>query len=102
MGYTLEAIRQALSAAGVSVSRSTVHREVSRRAAPASLPVATKPAEAAGAEIPALLPSEPTHAAKARNPPGSTGTDNALGRKGAEAFFNSHENNPLFPTKESS
>jgi len=29
-GYTLEAIRQALSAAGVTVSRSTVHREVSR------------------------------------------------------------------------
>ncbi len=29
-GYTLEAIRQALSAAGVSVSRSTVHREVTR------------------------------------------------------------------------
>jgi hypothetical protein len=29
-GYTLEAIRQALSAAGVTVSRSTVHREVAR------------------------------------------------------------------------
>lgn len=29
-GYTLEAIRRALSAAGVMVSRSTVHREVSR------------------------------------------------------------------------
>jgi hypothetical protein len=29
-GYTLEAIRRALAAAGVSVSRSTVHREVNR------------------------------------------------------------------------
>lgn len=33
MGYTLEAIRQALSEVGVSVSRSTVHREANRRAA---------------------------------------------------------------------
>lgn len=31
-GYTLEAIRRALAAAGVSVSRSTVHREVTRTA----------------------------------------------------------------------
>lgn len=38
-GYTLEAIRQALSAAGVAVSRSTVHREVARaRRQPSATP----------------------------------------------------------------
>jgi len=30
VGYTLDAIREALAAAGVSVSRSTVHREAMR------------------------------------------------------------------------
>lgn len=102
MGYTLEAIRQALAAAGVSVSRSTVHREVRRRAAPTSLPFAIKHAEAASADTPALLQSNPTHATRARDPPRSTNTDNRIGKKGAEAFFTSHESNPLFPTKETS
>lgn len=102
MGYTLEAIRLALSAAGVSVSRSTVHREVRRRAAPASLPFAIKHAEVASADTPALLQSEPTRATRARDPPRSTNTDKQIGKEGAEAFFKSHESNPLFPIKESS
>lgn len=102
MGYTLEAIRQALSAVGVSVSRSTVHREVRRRPAPAPLLVAIKQAEAPGTRIPAPLQPVPTHAATARDPPRSTHTDNRIGKKGAEAFFTSHESNPLFPTKETS
>lgn len=39
MGYTLEAIRRALSAAGVTVSRSTVHREVAKaRMQPSAIP----------------------------------------------------------------
>lgn len=100
IGYTLEAIRQALSAAGVSVSRSTVHREVRRPAAPASLPFAIKHAEADGANAPARLQSEPTHATRARDPPRSSHADIQIGKKGAEAFFTSHESNPLFPTKE--
>jgi len=100
LGYTLEAIRQALSAAGVSVSRSTVHREVRRRAAPVSLPVAIKHAEAVGVATRAHLLSEPSHATRARDPPKSTHTGNQTGKKSAEAFFTSHEINPLFPAKE--
>ena len=43
-GYTLEAIRQALSAAGVTVSRSTVHREVARaRKQPSGTPSTNAP-----------------------------------------------------------
>ena len=102
LGYTLEAIRQALSAAGVSVSRSTVHREVRRRAAPASLPSQIKHADADRADTPALLQSNPTHATRARDPPRSIHADVQIGKKGAEAFFTSHESNPLFPTKETS
>lgn len=102
LGYTLEAIRQALSAAGVSVSRSTVHREVRRRAAQASLHSPVKHAEADGADTPALLQSDPTHATRARDPPRSSRADVQIGKKGAEAFFASHESNPLFPAKETS
>jgi hypothetical protein len=102
MGYTLEAIRQALSAAGVSVSRSTVHREVRRRTAPASLTSPIKHAEADGADTPALSQSDPTHATRVRDPPRSSHADVQIGKKGAEAFFTSHESNPLFPTKETS
>jgi hypothetical protein len=101
MGYTLEAIRQALFTAGVSVSRSTVHREVRRGAVPAPLPFAIQHAEAASEDSPAPLQSEPTHAIRARDPPRSTSTVERVGKEGAEAFFKSHESNPLFPTKES-
>ena len=100
MGYTLEAIREALSAAGVSVSRSTVHREVRRRATAAALPVAIKHGAATDTGIPVRLNSEPSHATSARDPSRPTHTDNQTGKKSAEAFFISHEINPLFPAKE--
>ncbi|MBE2241632.1 MAG: hypothetical protein IAE86_02680 [Burkholderiaceae bacterium] len=91
LGYTLEAIRQALSEVGVSVSRSTVHREASRRAAPATLAVAIKHADTADTVTPAPLVSSR-----------STNTASQSGKDVAEAFFNAHPSNPLFPTKENS
>ena len=100
LGYTLEAIRQALCVAGVSVSRSSVHREVRRRAAPSSLPLPTQRAEVVGVATRALLQSEPAHVIRTRDPPVSTPWGNQTGKKSAEAFFTSHEINPLFPTKE--
>lgn len=100
MGYTLEAIRQALSEVGVSVSRSTVHREANRRAALAPLPAAIKPADKAGLGTPALLQSELTQAAEARDCSRSTNTDSQSGKESAEAFFNAHHSNPLFPAQE--
>lgn len=102
MGYTLEAIRQALSEVGVSVSRSTVHREANRRAAPAPLPAAIKPADEAGPARPALLQSKLTQAAEARNGSRATNTDSQSGKESAEAFFSAHHSNPLFPAKEAS
>jgi hypothetical protein len=102
MGYTLEAIRQALSTAGVSVSRSTVHREVWRRAAAASLPFSAQYVEAARADAPALSQSQATYAPKVRDPPRSTHTDSQIVKKDAEAFFTSHASNPLFSIKDSS
>ncbi len=100
MGYTLDAIRQALSAAGVSVSRSTVHREVRRQANPAPLTFSPN-AEAAPAENLAPSQTEPVHVARARDSPRSTQTNPQTGKESAEAFFRSHESNPLFQPKES-
>ena len=48
----------------------------------------------------ALLQSEPSHVIRTRDPPVSTPWGNQTGKKSAEAFFTSHEINPLFPTKE--
>lgn len=102
MGYTLEAIRQALSEVGVSVSRSTVHREANRRAAPAPLPAVIKPTDKTGPGKPVLLQPDVTQAAEARDRSKSTNTDSQSGKESAEAFFNAHHSNPLFPTKEAS
>lgn len=102
MGYTLEAIRQALSEVGVSVSRSTVHREANRRAKPASPPVEIKHDDKAGPEKPGLLQSELTQSAGARDRSRSPNTDSQSGKESAEAFFSAHHSNPLFPTKEAS
>ena len=54
-GYTLDAIRQALNAAGVSVSISTVRREALRGAAEVSFP------QADGAQQQTLAPPVSTH-----------------------------------------
>lgn len=102
MGYTLEAIRQALSEVGVSVSRSTVHREANRRATPASRPGEIKHDDKAGPGKPELLQSDLTQAAEARDGSRSTNTDSQSGKESAEAFFSAHHSNPLFSTKEAS
>ena len=102
MGYTLEAIRQALSEVGVSVSRSTVHREASRRAAPATLAVAIEHADTGGAGTPVPLGSDLPQAGMAHDSSRSTNTASQSGKDVAEAFFNAHPSNPLFPTKETS
>jgi len=102
LGYTLEAIRQALSEVGVSVSRSTVHREASRRAAPATLAVAIEHADTVGTETQAPWVSEPHQAGMAHDSSRSTNTASQSGKDVAEAFFNAHPSNPLFPTQESS
>jgi hypothetical protein len=94
-GYTYETIREALADVGIELSESALRREVRRqqqravRAAPAILPSSPIP----------HAPSLPAPKALSTAPPLSPGTS---GREIAEAFFNAHPSNPLFPTQESS
>lgn len=112
-GYTLEAIRQALSAAGVSVSRSTVHREVARArkhpsvtpsadAARRELTLASQMAADAGTPNPkereaAAPPSPPP----STDEPGQTSFANGpRGEDVAKAFMSTQITNPFMRQKE--
>lgn len=94
-GYTYQTIREALADVGIELSESALRREVRRRqqrvgrAAPGIRP----PAPVSGA------PSLPVPQAASTGPLPSPATS---GRDIAEAFFNAHPSNPLFPTRESS
>lgn len=85
-GYTLEAIRQALSAAGVTVSRSTVHREVARAR---RQPSVTPSKDAARREL--NLASQTaavvaTPKPKEREAPASPGPPPSPGKPGQSSF----------------
>ena len=94
-GYTYGTIREALADVGIELSESALRREVRRhqkrivRAVPDFRPTSLAPA----------APSLHAQQALATGPPPSTA---ATGREIAEAFFNAHPSNPLFPTKETS
>lgn len=112
-GYTLEAIRQALSAAGVTVSRSTVHREVARaRKQPSGTPSTSAlrresnlaSQTAASAATPKTKERE---VAASPGPPPSSGdpgqTIFANGPRGedvAKAFMSTQITNPFMREKE--
>ena len=89
-GYTYETIRLTLAKVGIELSESALRREVRRqqawvaRAVPGVRPPSTMPDGPAPLD-PNTLP---------REPPPSIGT---TGREIAEAFFNAHPSNPLFP-----
>lgn len=101
LGYTLEAIRLALSEAGVLVSRSTVHRETSRRTAAASLPPGIQTDDKVAA-MPVPSPSEASPDPAFPESSRLTNTANQSGKDSAESFFAAHPSNPLFPTQETS
>lgn len=105
-GYTFEAIREALAGAGVHVSNSTVQREVARAVGgstaipPVDTPTSYRdtipqPSKVAASAAHAATPAPPAvpHAEGARRLAGGL-----RGKESAEAFFTSHEINPLFPT----
>lgn len=102
-GYTFEAIRAALADAGVYVSSSTVRREVTKTAGrvPAVHPArtaASNPTSPQPLGLAAVATGVPTAS-------GEGARDQAKpvrGKETAEAFFNHHHSNPLFPPKETS
>jgi hypothetical protein len=112
-GYTLEAIRHALSAAGVTVSRSTVHREVARARRQPSAPPSTdaarrelKPASQAplveatpkpkGGETPAI----PGPSQSPGKPDQSSFANGPRGEDVAKAFMSTQITNPFMREKE--
>jgi hypothetical protein len=96
-GHTFESIREALAAAGVHVSNSTVQREVAR--AGHLLPTSTALARRVLDES-ALPPSEaaPERPSRAQN--SLAAADGRSGKEIAEAFARNRITNPLFRAKE--
>ena len=112
-GYTFEAIREALAGAGVHVSNSTVQREAARAAAarPASAPAqasdegpreiqAPSATGAAGQAGSTASDAAPALAAVPQGDRGAAVVRDLDCKQDAEAFFATHERNPLFTTKE--
>lgn len=112
-GYTFEAIREALAAAGVHVSNSTVQREVARAArqppvAPSSVipPRDRAPAlqcSIAGDSVPAMGSAAPMPApAPPMRGAGSPGVfaNSPSGEEVAEAFMKTQITNPFLREKE--
>jgi len=97
-GYTFSAIRLALLDAGISVGLSTIKREATRKGACAlPVPQVVVVQRSMSTAVPRTASPDPDALpARLRVPPG------ASGREIAEAFFNAHPSNPLFPTKETS
>jgi DNA-binding transcriptional MerR regulator len=85
-GYTLEAIREALAAAGVHVAKSTVQRELSRK--PGQRLLVIQPSGAA--QSPAQNPPPSSADAVAKHAPSLR-----TGREIAEDFYAQHNANPL-------
>jgi hypothetical protein len=94
-GYTYDTIRSALADAGIALSESALRREVRRQQKPL---VHAARGVRPSSQVPDA-PSQPAPQAPGTDPPRSRG---ATGREIAEAFFNAHPSNPLFPTKETS
>jgi hypothetical protein len=97
-GYTFEAIREALAAAGVHVSNATVQREVARVAKGPATAVAASSGVQPGhelqipestAEVPGFRASPPD------SPESPTEVDLRSGREVAEAYTSSLITNPL-------
>jgi hypothetical protein len=102
-GYTFEAIREALAAAGIHVSNSTVQREVARatrRAAHATPPAASGLTKGSS-EVPSMATAAPATAAVAVAAlDASVPQDWRSGQDVAEAYTRNVITNPLIRAKE--
>jgi hypothetical protein len=92
-GYTFSAIRMALLDAGVEVSLTTIKREAARQGSDSVV------ARRIGTEQQILSAPVAIAGVPVTSSPSTRG---ASGRDVAEAFFNAHPSNPLFPAKETS
>jgi hypothetical protein len=100
-GYTFEAIREALAAAGIQVSNSTVQREVARAAKqrPTMAPAAVSESVKAGA-VPPSLPSVTAVPAREASTGNHVPPDWHSGRDVAEAYARNRITNPFVRAKE--
>lgn len=97
-GYTFEAIREALAAAGVHVSNATVQREVARLAKGPSTAVAASSGDRSGHELQSAGPVAGTPELRTPSPasPDSPAeVDLRSGKEIAEAFTSSRITNHL-------
>jgi phage-related tail fiber protein len=103
LGYTLEAIRQALAEAGVLVSKSTVQREAARlslcRADAGTTDAATPQRRTPLQASPAALTSS-GHAATHRPDDTFTTPETCSAKEMAEVFMRQQITNPLIRAKE--
>lgn len=97
-GYTLDSIRQALEAAGVQVSISTVRRESLRggRAGPAPQGTSQK----SMADLPAAVSQDAVPVAAPARSVNAASPAWLKGRDVAEAYMRDHVTNPLYRAKE--
>lgn len=97
-GYTFEAIREALAAAGVHVSNATVQREVARLAKGSATAAAASSGSRSGHELQSAVPMTGTLVLPTppmATPDSPTEVDLRSGKEIAEAFTSSRITNPL-------
>ena len=92
-GYGCRAIREALAEAGVHVSKSTVHRELTKLPKGSWL---STPAPATQHASPAAIQSVVTQPSPAQAAPSQLPTERRSGKEVAEEFMKGQIANPLF------
>lgn len=93
VGYTYEAIREAMAEVGIELSTSALRREVRRH----HMPTTNVPSEPEPASRSPANTAPPTSRAPPSRPVAPVGSSS---REIAEAFFNAHPSNPLLRTKD--
>lgn len=97
-GYTFEAIREALAAAGLHVSKATVQREVARLAKGPTTAAAAFSVARSGLELQSAEPMNETpelRTPQLATPDSPAEVDLRSGKEVAEAFTSSRITNPL-------
>lgn len=99
LGYTLEAIREALAEAGVTVSKSTVQREAARQSMDQAAVVASDAATSHG-QLTHLQPPAASAPSAVVASDASIASEGLSGKEIAGAFVRSRPHNSLIRAKE--